>query len=358
MIDHQLAPPKNNELELTVIGSGYGESVVLHLGNGDWLIVDSFTDAKNRPVALRYLDEIGVKPSDSVALCVTTHWHDDHIRGLSELVASCSGANYCCPASMTRREILEMVGALKSHRRASSGTVAKEIYITFSQLRNEERKPIYAMADRLIFQNQVSHVWALSPSDSTFQSFVTQSLKSRSDQERSGLDLLANETAITLWIDCGNCSILLGSDLERQGWLEILESPKHYVRNKASAFKIPHHGSRTANVLEVWQQLVEEDAEAVVTPWRKGGRSLPSKTDIAIILEYPNRTWLTSSGTNNPASMADFPTEFAKPSRLSQRIRLDKRELDLVRLRKFRGNSPWRVETFGSACKLSDYIIE
>jgi hypothetical protein len=34
-------PPRPDELELSLFGSGIGESLAVHLGNGEWAIVDS-----------------------------------------------------------------------------------------------------------------------------------------------------------------------------------------------------------------------------------------------------------------------------------------------------------------------------
>ena len=75
--------PCTDEVELTLLGPGYGESVVVHIGQGRWVIVDScITDARE-PQALDYLLSIGVDPAAAVTLIVATHWHDDHIRGMA-----------------------------------------------------------------------------------------------------------------------------------------------------------------------------------------------------------------------------------------------------------------------------------
>ena len=40
-------PPGKNEFEITLFGPGYGESVVLHVGSGAWIVVDSCIDKEN-----------------------------------------------------------------------------------------------------------------------------------------------------------------------------------------------------------------------------------------------------------------------------------------------------------------------
>ena len=76
--------PRNDEFELTLFGPGYGESLVLHVGDGVWVLIDSCGRA-DAPVALDYLRRIDVDPSEAVRMIVATHWHDDHIRGLAEI---------------------------------------------------------------------------------------------------------------------------------------------------------------------------------------------------------------------------------------------------------------------------------
>ncbi|MYC69907.1 MAG: hypothetical protein F4X17_04275 [Gemmatimonadetes bacterium] len=59
-------PPGDDDFEFTVFGPGYGESIVLHVGNGAWVIIDSCVDADGRPHALRYLESIGIDPGGRV----------------------------------------------------------------------------------------------------------------------------------------------------------------------------------------------------------------------------------------------------------------------------------------------------
>ena len=84
-------PPSYDEFELTLLGSGYGESIVMHVGEGAWVLVDSCgrTDA---PAALEYLKILGVDPGEAVKLIVASHWHDDHIRGIGQVVPGAGSA--------------------------------------------------------------------------------------------------------------------------------------------------------------------------------------------------------------------------------------------------------------------------
>lgn len=84
--NHDIRSPRPDELEMTVFGPGVGECIVLHLGEGDWIIIDSCTSpVGDEPAALGYLRSIGVDPDASVRTIVATHWHDDRIvRGATK----------------------------------------------------------------------------------------------------------------------------------------------------------------------------------------------------------------------------------------------------------------------------------
>ena len=48
--------PKEEEIEVSIIGPGYGECILLHVGHNDWVVVDSCINPKTKkPAALEYL---------------------------------------------------------------------------------------------------------------------------------------------------------------------------------------------------------------------------------------------------------------------------------------------------------------
>jgi glyoxylase-like metal-dependent hydrolase (beta-lactamase superfamily II) len=71
--DGPTSRPCTDTVEVTVLGGGLGESVVVHVGDNNWLIIDSFR-RNGQPAALEYLDQIGVSPA-SVKAVLASHWH-------------------------------------------------------------------------------------------------------------------------------------------------------------------------------------------------------------------------------------------------------------------------------------------
>jgi ribonuclease BN (tRNA processing enzyme) len=74
------------ELSIHVLGSGIGESIIVHLPNGKWGVVDCYasnlSDSSSNQT-LSFLLEQGA--SELEFLCLT-HPHFDHYRGLSQLL--------------------------------------------------------------------------------------------------------------------------------------------------------------------------------------------------------------------------------------------------------------------------------
>ncbi|MCB9550585.1 MAG: hypothetical protein R3F65_10645 [bacterium] len=77
-----LPDPEPERLTLYGFGPGFGESLVLHLPDGLWMVVDGCVwKGINLPLAL--LDHFGQQEIDLLAV---THPDEDHIRGLDELL--------------------------------------------------------------------------------------------------------------------------------------------------------------------------------------------------------------------------------------------------------------------------------
>ncbi len=108
-LDSTISLPSSEDVELHVFGPGYGESLLIHTGQGRWLIVDSCRKAKAAaPAAIEWLEHIGVDPSQAVTHIIATHWHDDHIRGLGETLERCTNATFVCSNALLSKELLAL----------------------------------------------------------------------------------------------------------------------------------------------------------------------------------------------------------------------------------------------------------
>lgn len=351
--------PGKNEFELTLFGPGYGESVVLHVGGGAWVIVDSCVDTDGTPQALRYLESIDVNAAETVRLIVATHWHDDHIRGISRLVEVCDRATFCCASVLLRREFLTAVGALEGRPPSGLGSGLKEVHSVFSRLASVASIPKLAIANRTIFVTGGCEIRALSPDDANFINFLRTmgSLLSGPGKTRIRIPSLSpNDVSVALWVKVGEVTVLLGSDLEKRGWTAVLENVAP-IEGKASVFKVPHHGSEDAHEPGVWKQMLELEPHAVLTPWRRGNRTLPTQRDVNRILSHTPNAYATArigSSTRVPVHRASMVRRTIRESGIQLRRLV--MSPGFVRLRcPLASSAQWKIETFGSACHLAAF---
>jgi len=353
--DWSRTPPHPNEIEVTMLGPGHGESILVHTGDGEWLVIDSFLDPDHRPSAIAYLEGLGCDPAEALKLIVATHWHDDHIRGMAGLVASGATARFCCAGALQRKEFLSVIERHREHGPPLAGLAAREIASVFAHLGLARVPPLWATANRRIHRSSSCDVWSLSPGDEAYTAFL-HSLASLPDA-RTELDLrplTANQLSVALLVRFrGGASCLLGADLERTGWTAVLGDPAR-PRCKSSVFKVPHHGSAHAHVEEVWDELLEPEPIAMLAPWRLGSGALPKSDDVARILAHTPDAYATTGaplGATKPRrqvrkQLSSFKVRRAPESGPPGMIRL-RRSLD--------GESEWRVDLFGSACHLKDF---
>jgi len=67
--------PQIDELEISLFGPGIGECIVVHLGNRQWMVVDSCMNVgRTEPIAVNYLNQMGVDVESDVKLVVVTQW--------------------------------------------------------------------------------------------------------------------------------------------------------------------------------------------------------------------------------------------------------------------------------------------
>lgn len=350
--------PEGDEFEIALIGPGYGESVVIHIGKGVWIIVDSCLDADRKtPSALKYLEGIGLDPAQVVELVVATHWHDDHIRGIAEIVRRCPSATFCCASVLLQREFLVRVGALETRSFSAAGSGLRELHDVFSTLSDAKKVPIHAIANRTVFKQGNCTVSSLSPGDGVFQKFlmlIADQVSHSGEPKRRAGRLSPNDVAVALWIDAVEFSVILGADLERSGWSAILAGGVRPA-GKASAFKIPHHGSKDADEPGVWSQMLEPDPVAILTPWHKGGHHLPEEADVNRILATTPHAYASSTPNTTQSSTPRHKNKMvARTLRESSvRTRPLSAQHGMVRLRRrVAPQTPWTVDVFGDACHL------
>ena len=344
------------------MGPGRGESIVAHVGNGEWLIVDSCRDSSDGTVApLRYLRDIGVDPATQVVMIAATHWHDDHVSGISEIVRECPRAKFCCPVAFTKREFLAFVTAHDEIKVSELTSATKEIVRVLEILRERGTRPVYIGPDRTLHTCRESGVSAisLSPDDrriEKFLSMIASMIPVEKSEMRRAVGIAPNEIAAAMILTLPGDSILLGADLEEEGirgWTAVLENSQ-CISGRSSIFKVPHHGSPNGHCDAVWRDaLVETDPIAVLTPFNRGDVHIPGRDDADRILALTDRAYCTSTMIANAPAKLDPSVERTLRESGIRRSSVDAK-FGQVRIRKplRTAGGEWTVETIRAAVHL------
>ena len=285
-------------MELSLFGPGIGECLVVHLGGGDWMVVDScWNTAGDKAIAVDYLEGLGVDIGKQVKLIVATHWHDDHVHGLSNLLGYASSARFACSVALRCEEFMALVAASDDIKPIahSSGVSEFAEALKIMRSRSSGRHPggpnhWAGEGTRLYAQTSpnVVEVHALSPSSQTItnaQRGIARLLPSAGKPVRQLPAPSQNDTCIALLVQTSGLNFLLGADLEagssgQSGWQAVLASPtKSCVLS--SGYKIAHHGSANADLDAIWTDLLVSNPHAILTPYIRGAKPLPSDEDIS-----------------------------------------------------------------------------
>jgi hypothetical protein len=286
-------PPAVDTLEVSVFGKGVGECIVVHAGDGQWLIADSLLNSSSgQPAALEYLTALGLAASDVVKLVVVTHWHQDHTAGLAEIFRAATKSQVVFSSAFRSSEFRELLGydAILPPETSSLAEM-RDIVGVLRKRSSHTATPLWAVANRLLRTTPNGDIYSLSPSDASimvtldgFRSLIP----SAGGPKRRIVTQGPNETCVVLSIRRGNRAIVLGADLESgadptRGWKAIATSTT-CPHPLASAFKVAHHGSKNGDEPSAWTRLIGADVAAVVTPFRALRDPLPRTTDIERLL--------------------------------------------------------------------------
>jgi len=281
---------------------------VLCLGYRRWFIIDScLCPETKKPIALSYLQGLGVDASRDVIGILITHWHSDHIAGAYELLKACSKAKLHCSSALMSREAISIASLYKKDIFSNTDIEIRE----FSQIikflfETKDRERLVLVKNRHAFfdyrQEVSTRLVALSPSDvATTQAIAklaTLKIKEGDQRVRNIVPESENLNAVALHFTFGNLSIVLGADLEetgnpQTGWSAIFNSNiiSELSLPVASLFKVSHHGSQTGHHDKIWQELLTEKPLSITTPY---SRSHLPKTENIIRLKALSSCFLVT----------------------------------------------------------------
>ena len=295
------------EINLLGTGGGYGESIVIHLGNHEWIVVDSCQDPNTgESLPLVFLRSSSIDLSQ-VKLIVCTHWHDDHINGISELLRNCPNATFSFARANDQKKFLQFVSLdYEKVKSVASNSATSEFNQCLKLLREEKRQAKYSSVDRLLYATEFHelkiNVYSLSPSDFSSELFDQEISRLISDFGAPNKKLpkqTPNDRSVVLLLKLGKHTVLLGADLEVQdnpklGWLDITRNSQ-IVKSfpRSGYFKIPHHGSETGYHEEIWNKILQGKPLSTLTPWNRN-KKLPTEKMVNKYKSLTDNLFITS----------------------------------------------------------------
>ncbi len=364
--------PASDELEVSVFGPGFGECVVVHLGRGEWMVVDScLNDGRTEPIALEYLSSLGVDIASQVRLVVVTHWHDDHIRGAAQVFAEAVSAQFACSAACRTQEFFELLAASEQIRlvaRQSSTSEFSDILELLHQRKGRSQSqsqagPDYWAQDGLpLYQSHgvgSATVTTLSPSAQTMTDAASRFgvlIPRVASQIRRFPRCSPNDQSLALVVHSEFCSVLLGADLESvadpdRGWQAVVNS-RIRPRVTCDAIKVAHHGSANGDHDGIWTALMSPDPPAFVTPFASGRKPLPSEEDIVRLKSKTSQLFCTAwPPTRKPPRRNNSVQRTIKE--MTRFHRSVAQRVGQIRLRaSLTGKGTPTIETLRGACQL------
>lgn len=337
MIDIEIdkEKPAEDELEVTLIGAGSnaGESLVIHLADNKWMVIDS-CKADGEVLPLYYLNKKEVDLAN-VVFVVCTHWHSDHVRGLSEVIKQCPNAKLVLPAFFNQDKAFR---ALFTGSISNKSPIAKELHGCLEEIKEREgglSRPMFLGPRdevKTVTYNGVDvEVRSFSPSDHVKRLY--DDLLARSTfQEMADSELEPNMCSTVFDITTNNnkLSVLLGADLECNrpnksdlnckekceecseiGWCNIVvESDGFKRRQRYSYIKAAHHSSINGYCPELMDNKVNKDSTIITTTLFENGDGvrLPKVDMLRQYLSRADNYYITSAQMK-PVYVKDGRTE-------------------------------------------------
>jgi beta-lactamase superfamily II metal-dependent hydrolase len=358
-------PPKDSEVEVTLIGTGggYGESLVIKVNVNSWIIIDSCVNPANKePLSIEYLKSINVN-LENVKLIVCTHWHNDHIKGLAKTLEECVNAKFCFSHVHDLEKFLYLCGL--DYAKMQKGTVGSltEFIKCIDIIEDRKKFNIPAQCDLCVFAEYGDIVdfalFALSPSPKTIQDFNSELSQLMSDFGSSNITMVNNSPnakSVALLLKFGKQRVILGADLEQgncddNGWRHIIKQCVVIDKEKADLYKLPHHGSENGYLKEIFDVLVNNDGILKVSPYNSSG--LPRSEMISTYRQHTQNIFSTSApkehlrSKRRDLSLEKFIDREAKVLEIKFTHGIVRSRIDYTE-----ETSTWTTELFEAAVKL------
>lgn len=297
-------PPATDTIEVTVLGPGYGESIVLHLPGFGWGVIDSCT-FENSSLPLHYLKALQVSNLSFVFL---SHPHQDHFEGLDEVIDAFQTLEWI--GRYNGNSIRELKKYWVRQDMANATKVSDSLSRVFNSMNDATKRGarFLKLSEMVTLARNgqgtskpySTKLIVLSPSGMSEESYadaLRRHLPRVNKKMKTLRDTDYNLIASAIWIEVNNVRLLLGSDVEKgtfrqTGWKGIVSSPT-CPNLEIGAIKVAHHGSSSAHHQEAWTKHKKGNPISMVTPFINGKTVLPGQSDFVRIKAHSRHVGIT-----------------------------------------------------------------
>lgn len=290
---------KESYLTIHVINSGIGESIIIQFPNSRWGVVDCYTHSLLNPTenpTLQFLIHNNVKELEFLCL---THPHDDHYRGMSQLLEHYEGSikEFWRFGGINEIELLSYLEVNATENKDEELTSStKDLHKTFKKVNAIKKKgklSIQSINDfkRLYSDNveqDILEIFSLGPSSNLvhdYQSTLKSCFSNEGTIDISRKGRNHNMVSVVLLIKYGDTKVLLGADAEKKSWNYILQDKLRTEDISSHAIKMSHHGSTNSIINGLWEKLSKDNKPyVIITPYVR--KSLPQEEAINHVSQY------------------------------------------------------------------------
>lgn len=301
---HRTTTDAPESLEIHVLGAGKGESIILNWPGDHWGVVDCYAptlkDHTTNPT-LQFLRDRGVKDLEFVCL---THPHDDHFRGMSQLLEQLKVKNFWRFPTVSARDLRLLAKSMVvdaargdvEERKENANDFVRTMSIVNERRKNKEICQMMVTGHQQLYpvpfeQSAKFQIWSFAPHGNQLGKYEQALSASFTTDEKllpNPPRVSHNDVSVGLLVMFGNTRIMLGGDVEQAAWADIC--PQHYREHFfVDAIKVPHHGSETGFIPDLWGKLAgRKKPIAVIAPYRRF--CLPKPNALRHIGSTPRRS--------------------------------------------------------------------
>lgn len=290
--------PGSDEIEITILGinENAGESIVLHIGNGDWIVIDCCKTREGVNLPKFYLESLGVG-FENVIRVACTHLHSDHITGLSEVLSDCENARFAYPLIGDENTLRYILAQYNLDKGLPNDGTFGEFMKCVRVAKKEKKECIILNIDSPIFVDDTRHVMGVSPSRKMNEIYQYKLLKYKLGDPIPEQMLKTNFCSVATILNIGKVHAILGADLEanrqnkapirscigtcirksKRGWCNVFTASQYFPCYKYDYIKIPHHSSATGFCDSLWVNHMTSPVVGTSTVFLEGANALPTQ---------------------------------------------------------------------------------